>query len=85
MGQEDLSISALSYLCEDLKISLPKSNATFSEIGALSADILLPDGIVCLLGGGWRLGVFGLEVGKTVLSVSNVGQEVEVVIKKVYV
>jgi hypothetical protein len=72
LGKEDLSISALSYLCKNLEISLPETNATLSEVGSLSTDILLPDRIVSFFGCGRRSWEFGFEVIDAILAGANV-------------
>jgi hypothetical protein len=79
LGKEDLSISTLSNLRKDLEITLPETNPTLSEIGSLSANVLLPDRIVCFLGRGRR----GREVLEAVLASADVRQEIEIVIKEV--
>lgn len=80
LSEEDLSISALSNLCKNLEIPLAKTHSTLSQIGTLSTNIFLPDRIVCFFGSCWRIGEFGFEVAESVLSSSDVAQEVEVII-----
>ena len=84
MGEEDLSISTLSDLCKDLKISLTKTNATLSQVGALSTYILLPKGVVGFFRCRRWFGEFGFEVSEAGLAVSNICEEVKIIIKKVY-
>jgi hypothetical protein len=83
LGKEDLSISTLSNLRKDLEITLPETNPTLSEIGSLSANVLLPDRIVCFLGRGRRGREFSFEVLEAVLASADVRQEIEIVIKEV--
>ncbi len=71
-GEEDLSITTLSNLCENLEISLAKTNTPLSKIRTLSSHILLPNRIIRLFRSFWRIRKFGLEVGKAILSRTNV-------------
>jgi hypothetical protein len=84
LGEEDLSISTLSNLCKNLKIALTKTDSSLSEIGPLSSNIFLPDRIVGFFVGSRRFGEFRLEMSKSILSLSNVGEEVKVVIKEIW-
>jgi hypothetical protein len=83
LRKENLSISTLSNLCEDLKVSLPKTDSTLSEISTLSTNVFRPDRIVCLFVSRRRLGEFGFEVVETVLASTDIGQEIKVVIKEI--
>jgi len=82
LRQENLSISTLSNLCEDLEVTLPKTNPTLSEIGALSTTYFDQTGYKFLVGCR-RFGEFGFEVIETVLASADVGQEIEVVIQEI--
>lgn len=62
---------------------MPKTNAALSQIGTFSTSILLPNGVVGLLGGLWGLWEFGAEVIQSVLASANIAEEVEVVVQEV--
>jgi hypothetical protein len=83
LSEENLSISALANLCENLKISLAKADSSLSEVGALPTGIFLPIRVICFFIGCRRWGKFGLEVTESSLSLSDVGKEIKVVIEKV--
>ena len=80
LGEEDLTIATLSDLCEDLKVALPKTYSTLSQIGSLSTNVFGPDWIISFFGSGRRIGEFGFEMSKTILASTDVGQEIKVVI-----
>ena len=84
LGEEDLSITTLSNLCEDLEISMTKTDPSFSEISALSANILLPDRIVSLFICRRRFRKLGSKMAESSMSLSYVAEKVKVVIEEVY-
>jgi hypothetical protein len=67
-------------LGKDLEISLAKTNSALSQICTLSANIFLPDWVVCFFGCFRRVGEFGFEVGETILSCTNIAEKVEVIV-----
>lgn len=84
LGQKYLAIATLSDLCKNLEVTLSESHPSLAEIGSLSTGILVPHMGEGLFVGIRREGVFGLESIESVLAVANVGEEVEVIVEKVW-
>jgi len=80
----DLSITTLPNLCEDLEITLTQADSTLSKVGTLASSIFLPQGVVCFFGRGGRSRVFGLEMIESILTSTDVGQQIEVVVQEIY-
>ena len=59
---------------------MSEADTTLSKICPFSTNIFLPDRIVCCFIGGRRWGKFGLEVIESVLTSTNVAEEIEVII-----
>jgi len=83
LGEENLSVTTLADLSKNLEVSLTKTNTTLSQVGTLSPNILLPKWVICFFGCRRGVGVFGFEVRKAGLTVADVGEEIEIVIKEV--
>jgi hypothetical protein len=83
LRKEDLSVSALSNLSQDLEVSLAETNTTLPEVRPLPPDIFLPDGCVYFFGCSRRCRVFGFEVVEAVLAGTDIRQQIKVVVEEV--
>lgn len=72
LGKIDLAISSLSNLCENLKITLAKTNTALSQVRTFSAGILVPQWVIDFGWGGRWFRVFCLEVVETGLASADV-------------
>lgn len=79
----DLAITSLSDLSQDLEVSLAKTDTTLSQVCALSSSVLVPQWVVYIRRSSWWLRVLCSEMAQTVLTSTNIGQEVEVVIEEI--
>ena len=79
-----MSVSSLTNLCEDLKVTLSESSSSLAEVGALTAEILCKSIIVLSFRCLGRCWVLCLELAETVLARVYVGEEVVVVVEEVY-
>jgi hypothetical protein len=61
LGQENLTITTLTNLGQDLEVAMPKSYSTLAKVGALSSGVFSPHLIVRLLIGLWGWRIFILE------------------------
>lgn len=68
-----------------MEIALAKANPTLAKVGSLSASILLPDRVVCFFGSLGRSRKFGFEVIEAGLSGADIGQEIEIVVKEIFI
>lgn len=83
LSQEYLSISSLSDLCKDRKVTLPQSRASIAEIRPFSAQVLREVGLIlAFIGLGWGWVVF-LESCHSRLTGVDVAEEVVIVIKEI--
>lgn len=84
LGQEDLAITALTDLCEDLEVTLSKSDPSLAEISSFPTGVLVPHlvvGVVVGLGRGRKLLLEGIQA---TLSIASVGEEVKIVVEEVF-
>lgn len=81
--QENLTITTLTDLCEDLEIALAKTYTALAKVGTLSTSILLPDGLVGFFGSSRWLRELGLEVVESSLPLADISQKVKVVVQKI--
>lgn len=83
LGEEDLTIPTLSNLRKNLKVSLSETDSALSKVGSLSANIFLPDRIVCFFWCSWGCGIFGFEVSESGLASANICQEVKIIVEEI--
>lgn len=83
LRQENLPVPTLSDLGENLEITLAQTNTTLPEIGTLSTSIFRPDWVVVFFGSGRWFWELGTELVESILSSTNVAEEVEVVVEEV--
>jgi hypothetical protein len=70
--EENLSISTLSNLSKNLKVTLAKTNSAFSQVGTFSTCIFLEYFIVGIFVCLWRCGELSLELIESILSCADV-------------
>lgn len=85
LSEEHLTIATLSDLCENLEVSLAKTNTTLSQVCTLSSSIFMPKRIVGLCWSNRRSRIFCLEMAETILTGTDICQEIEVVVEEVYI
>jgi len=85
LSEENLTITTLSDLCENLEVSLAKTNTTLSQVRTLSPSVFVPKRIISLCWRNRRSRIFCLEMAETILTSTNVCQEIKVVVEKIYI
>jgi hypothetical protein len=83
LRQEYLTVAALSDLGQDLEVGMPESHSSFTQIGPFPSSILVPHMFIGFLVGLRRGGIFGLESIESILPISDISEEIEVVVQEV--
>ena len=79
----NLPVSTLTDLRQDLEVAVPKSRTSFSQVRSLSSQILLLRCFVLFSAGLWWWRKLLFEYDLTILTVMNIVEKIEVVIKEV--
>lgn len=64
---------------------MSKTNAALAQVCSLPTRVLLPERVVRLFRGFGGRRIFGFEVIESVLAMTNVCKEVEIIIEEVYI
>jgi hypothetical protein len=84
LRKEYLTISALPDLGQDLEVTLPKPNATLSEVGTFPSSIFLPHRVVDFCRRIRRRRILIMEETESIMSRANIGQKVEIIVQEVF-